>query len=80
MNDDVHKDECERQLHRIKQKGGRQKLNRAATFAFGQSCQMEDSPSRPSPSASHGLQVSHGFMSGMDLANSRMHTRRMASY
>lgn len=67
MNDKEHEHACERGLNKIKQ---RQKLSRAQTFAFGQGCQMEDSPSR-SPSA--------GQM-GMDLAGPRLHARRMASY
>ncbi|KAF2421859.1 Rhodanese-like protein [Tothia fuscella] len=69
MDDKAHEHACERGLNKIKQ---RAKLSRAQTFAFGQSCQMEDSPSR-SPSAG-------GMTMGGDLAGPRLLSRRMASY
>jgi hypothetical protein len=63
MDDEEHKLACERGLMKMKRK----QLSRAHTYALGQSCQMEDSPSRGSPTA--------GFMGGME----RLHPRRTAS-
>ena len=70
MDDEAHESACERGLGKIKQ---RQKLSRAQTFAFGQSCQMEDSPVRSSPSGGSSPM-------GIDLVPTRLAARRMASY
>ncbi|KIW03034.1 uncharacterized protein PV09_05687 [Verruconis gallopava] len=67
MDDAAHESACERGLGRLK---GRGKLSRAQTFAFGQSCQMEDSPSRSASDACMMLDGTPG----------RMFARRMASY
>jgi len=59
---------CERGMHKVKH---RTKLGRAQTYAFGQAtCEMQDSPSRPSGSDLFSL----------DLGPSRLSARRMASY
>jgi M-phase inducer tyrosine phosphatase len=67
MNDEAHESACERGLGKIK---ARAKWGRAQTFAFGQSCQMEDSPSRSAPDACMTLDGTPG----------RLLSRRMASY
>ena len=67
MDDAAHESACERGLGRLK---GRQKLSRAQTFAFGQGCQMEDSPSRS---------ASDAFMS-QDTTPGRVFARRMISF
>lgn len=66
MDDAAHESACERGLGRLK---GRQKLSRAQTFAFGQGCQMEDSPSRSASDACMTLDTPE-----------RLLARRMASY
>jgi hypothetical protein len=68
MDDEGHESACERGLGKIKQ---RAKLSRAQTFAFGQSCEMEDSPSRPTTDSGPA---------DSDLGPGRHVTRRMASY
>lgn len=66
MDDAAHESACERGLGKLK---GRQKLSRAQTFAFGQSCQMEDSPSR----------TMADIVMALDTPG-RLSARRMASY
>jgi M-phase inducer tyrosine phosphatase len=72
MEDENHEHAMERGLGKMKQ---RKPLQRSATFAFGQkSCQMQDSPSRPTSVGSNPF-------SSMDLGSiARVPARRMASY
>jgi hypothetical protein len=74
MDAKEHEQSCERGLNKLRQ---RTKLNRAATFAFGQhSCQMEDSPTAVGRSRSGGI-----FTLGDDSLSGRIGaSRRMASY
>ena len=69
MDAKEHENACERGMNKLRQ---RSKLNRAQTFAFGQSCQTEDSPTGMSRSKS-------GMGPGFGLDES-FKTRRMASY
>jgi hypothetical protein len=73
MDAKEHEQSCERGLNKLRQ---RTKLNRAATFAFGQhSCQMEDSPTAVGRSRSGGI-----FTLGDDFSGRIGASRRMASY
>lgn len=72
MDDEEHQASCERGMAKVRQ---RAKLNRAATFAFGQqSCQMEDSPTAAGRSGRGNVMTL-----GDDLGRIGA-TRRMASY
>lgn len=74
MESEEHERACEAGLHKLKQ---RAKLGRAQTFAFGEGCDMEDSPTAPSRSRSTGsaLEAMHDPNMGH-----RGRTHRMASY
>ncbi|KAK0660368.1 M-phase inducer phosphatase [Lasiodiplodia hormozganensis] len=74
MESEEHERACEAGLHKLKQ---RAKLGRAQTFAFGEGCGMEDSPTAPSRSRSTGsaLEAMHDPNLGP-----RVRAHRMASY
>ncbi|KAF2268479.1 Rhodanese-like protein [Lojkania enalia] len=75
MDAKEHENACERGMNKLRQ---RSKLSRAQTFAFGQSCQMEDSPTAVGRSRSGGvltLSCDDTFNIGRIGA-----TRRTASY
>lgn len=80
MSAKEHAQACERGLGRIKQ-GGRGKLSRAQTFAFGQ----RQDPLEESPTAA-GRQTFTSLTVGLDIAvdsredPKRHSSRRMASY
>ncbi|KAF2115512.1 M-phase inducer phosphatase-like protein [Lophiotrema nucula] len=74
MDAKEHENACERGMNKLRQ---RSKLNRAQTFAFGQNCQMEDSPTAIGRSKSGGILT----LGGDDNFNLRIGaSRRMASY
>ncbi|KAF2664756.1 Rhodanese-like protein [Microthyrium microscopicum] len=70
MDAKEHEQACERGLNKIRQQ--RNKLGRAATFAFGQCSQNQESPSRPSSA--------HRSNTDCDLFSSRIFPRRGVSY
>lgn len=75
MDAKEHEQSCERGLNKLKQ---RAKLSRAQTFAFGQQCQMEDSPTALSRAKSGGNIFT---LSDESLNIGRVGaTRRLASY
>lgn len=74
MESEEHERACEAGLHKLKQ---RVKLGRAQTFAFGEGCDMEDSPTAPSRSRSTGNALESMHDPNME---PRVRTHRMASY
>ncbi|KAF2747192.1 Rhodanese-like protein [Sporormia fimetaria CBS 119925] len=75
MNADEHRSACERGMNKLRQ---RSKLNRAQTFAFGQSPQMEDSPTAAGRSkSSTSLMLGQGDSLNVGRIGA---TRRTASY
>lgn len=78
MSDTRHEVACERGMAKVK---GRQKLNRAQTFAFGQHAEdMEDSPT--AQSRGMGPRSQSTFSVGADISEGigQSFARRMASY
>jgi len=84
MDDKEHAYTCEREMGRLQQR--RSKLNRAHTFAFGEGG-IDDSPTAPSRSKSHGHDLTSlgcdlmmtGTTSPM-MGYDRGYARRMVSY
>ncbi|KAF1984484.1 putative M-phase inducer phosphatase [Aulographum hederae CBS 113979] len=72
MDAKEHEHACERGMNKLRQ---RQKLSRAQTFAFGESNEVEDSPTGPQRSRTDGS-VDYGSL----LDPRPIHSRRMASY
>lgn len=67
-----YEDVCERELDRQRRRG---KLNRAATYAFGQTvCEMQDSPTAGARTISFDATMAGVFQSRRDIS------RRMVSY
>lgn len=78
MHHKDHEQECEKGMGKLKQ---RAKLNRAQTFAFGQQCHMEDSPSSGARMAVRSVSTIGIFDASPDNSPlSHNLTRRLASY
>ncbi|KAK2020650.1 rhodanese-like domain-containing protein [Colletotrichum zoysiae] len=83
MSDEAHQRTCERELGRLK--NPRKGFGRAQTFAFGESCGVDQSPTAPSRPS--GLRPSISFrqdpiamIGNSPILGERCHARRMASY
>jgi M-phase inducer tyrosine phosphatase len=76
MDAKEHETACERGMNKLRQ---RSKLNRAQTFAFGQTCQMEDSPTAAGRTKSSSNITMLGQEDAFNVGRIGA-TRRLASY
>ena len=78
MGDKNHEAACDRGVQKVKQRG---KFERSKTFAFGQNCQMQDSPTAQGHASSSLLSMDLSSPLGAWDSPRPMHpNRRMLSY